>query len=70
MILREGTMVEVLRSRALSQVMVVTKTADVPLRAATYWERFRFWWRAKRQTSTDIGAAIEAGHAIEKAKKP
>lgn len=68
--LPEGTMLEVLRTRAVSQVMVLTRDANLPLRSATYWERFRFWWRTRRQTPNDIGAALETARAIEKAKQP
>lgn len=67
--LKDGTLIEVLRSRAVSEVLVVQGDVDVPLRRATYWERWRFWWRTKRQSMHEVGAAIEAGQVIEKAKR-
>ena len=66
--LPQGTMIEVLRSRTVSDIMVLEQDAKIPLRPATGWERFRFLWRMRRQTTEQIGAAAEAIFTISRAK--
>lgn len=66
--LPEGTMVEVMRSRTVSEIMVLEKDAKLPLRRASSWERFRFFWRMKRRTANEISAAAEAILTIDRAK--
>jgi hypothetical protein len=63
-----GTMVEVARTRGVSEVMVMERAAKVPLRSATAWERFRFWWGMRRQSVESMSAATAAIFAINRAK--
>jgi hypothetical protein len=65
-----GTLVEVVRTRLVSEVMVIESVIGpaVVLRKATYYERWRFWWRSRRQTANEISAAAESNIVIERAK--
>jgi hypothetical protein len=64
-----GTLVEVLRTRIVSEIMVVEHSDPMVLRRATHWERWRYWWRSRRVKANEIAAAAEAIKIIENAKE-
>ena len=64
-----GTMVEVYRTKIVSEIAVVECSNPLILRRATAFERFKCFFRHKRIKSGEIAAAVEAIDAIDKAKE-
>jgi hypothetical protein len=61
-----GTLVEVTRARYFTEIMVVERETPLILRPATAWERFRYWWHARRTGAAEMAAAVDAVHEIER----
>lgn len=66
--LEVGTLVEVLRTKIVSEVCVVDCSDPLILRSATYFERWRFWWKMRRVSAHEIAAAAESNSVIERAR--
>lgn len=64
-----GTLVEVLRSKLVGEICVVTNESPLILRPATAWERMRWWYKSRRAKAGELSAAAEAIAAIESAKE-
>ena len=64
-----GTMVEVFRTKLVSEIAVVECSNPLILRRATALERFKCWFRTRKIKSGEIAAACEAIDAIDKAKE-
>lgn len=64
-----GTFVEILRTRLVSQVCIVTCSEPLILKPASPMDRFRYWWKSRAYKSCEMAAAQEAVNAIERAKE-
>lgn len=64
-----GTYVEIVRTRLVSQVCIVTCSDPLILRPANPIERFRCWWLTRKVRAGEVAAASEAVEAIERAKE-
>jgi hypothetical protein len=65
--LEPGMLVEVWRTKVVSEVCVVEHVRPLVLRPATAWERWGLWFRQRKTKSGEIAAAAEATKAIETA---
>lgn len=64
-----GTMVEVFRTKLVSEIAIVECSHPLILRRATAFERFRAYFKQRRMKAGEIAAACEAVEAIDKARE-
>lgn len=63
-----GTLLEIVHGQGVTEIAVVICAKPLQLRKANPFERFQFMFKQRRTKAFEIGAAIEAVDAIEKAK--